>query len=60
MKRGFSFHWIPGNNLRFICPDGMLVELDVNCDIPYLDQAVRSVLLKLPFARISSRVFLPL
>ena len=36
MNMGYSFHWPSGKNPFLVCPDGMIVELDVHGDIPYL------------------------
>ena len=36
MEQGFTFHWDPGRNPVMTNPEGMLVELEVEKNIPYL------------------------
>ena len=36
MEMGYSFVWLNGQAPNFICPDGMIVELIVRDNIPYL------------------------
>ena len=43
MKMGYSFHWPAGKKPYLICLDGMIVELDVHGDIPYLRAGSRNL-----------------
>ncbi len=36
MEQGFTFHWDPGRNPVMTNPEGMIVELEVEKNIPYL------------------------
>ena len=36
MRMGYGFHWHPGVNLVLVTPDGNVVSLSVERDIPYL------------------------
>ena len=48
MNMGYSFHWPSGKNPYLICPDGIIVELDVHGDIPYLRAGSRKSAPKKP------------
>ena len=57
MHMGYSFHWPAGKNPYLICPDGMIVELDVHGDIPYLRAGSRKSARKLRLVKSLCPVF---
>jgi hypothetical protein len=50
MEMGYSFVWLSDQDPYFVCPDGMIVELEVRDNIPYLQAGSKDAAPKLAVA----------